>query len=84
MIWSTGVQHKGPELISAAAKRVEKTTKGMDRSSPEYERKVIEAIYDERATRCKKCPPSQKKGYDRRMVLEKGKLLSCLTKSLVE
>lgn len=84
VVWSTGVQHNGPELIDAASQRVKATTKGLDPDGPEFERKVIEAIYDERATRCLDCDDKVKKGFRRRMAAEKKEALELYDKEIVK
>jgi hypothetical protein len=77
VVWSTGVQHK-PKLINKAFERFEKTSKRLDKSHPDYEKKLIEAIYDERATRCGDCSPNVKQGFRKRIVQERKEALELL------
>ena len=66
-------------MMGKATKRFQTLSEGLDKSSPEYEEKLIKAIYEQKVeTGCKKCSPQQKAGVVKRVESELNEALKRL------
>ena len=79
VVWSASVQYS-PKMMVKATKRFQTLSEGLDKSSPEYEEKLIRAIYEQKAeTECGKCSDSVKAGVAKRVKNELDEALERLS-----